>query len=103
MAPPRDNLIPGTLNLLILKALSAGPLHGYGIVKWIVERTDEVLRVEEGVLQHVSESPGKTTGHAKRAVGGKGEFVVRALARLEGRGRIRHDDGPRGAKLWYPA
>jgi len=50
MTTARDNLIPGTLNLLVLKAVSARPLHGYGITKWIVDRTEDVLRVEEGVL-----------------------------------------------------
>lgn len=50
MTSSRDNLIPGTLNLLILKAVSTGALHGYGISKWILDRTTEVLRVEEGVL-----------------------------------------------------
>ena len=50
MTEPRDNLIPGTLNVLILKALSWGPLHGYAISKWIQRSAGEVLRVEEGVL-----------------------------------------------------
>lgn len=50
MSTSRENLIPGTLNLLILKAVSAGPLHGYGISKWILDRTTDVLQVEEGVL-----------------------------------------------------
>ena len=50
MTEPRNSLIPGTLNVLILKALSWGPLHGYAISKWIQRSTDEVLRVEEGVL-----------------------------------------------------
>jgi len=50
MAEPRDKLIPGTLNALILKSLTWRPLHGYAISKWILERTEEVLRVEEGVL-----------------------------------------------------
>ena len=50
MSEPRDKLIPGTLNLLILKSLTWGPLHGYAISKWMLERTEEVLRVEEGVL-----------------------------------------------------
>lgn len=50
MTSSRDNLIPGTLNLLILKAVSTGPLHGYGISKWILDRTSDVLQVEEGVL-----------------------------------------------------
>lgn len=50
MTIEREPLIPGTLNVLILRALSAGPLHGYGIGKWITERTADVLRAEEGVL-----------------------------------------------------
>lgn len=43
-------LIPGTLNALVLKAVSAEPMHGYAIVRWVQEQTDEVLTVEEGVL-----------------------------------------------------
>jgi transcriptional regulator len=50
MPPSRDNLVPGTLNVLILKALSLGPAHGYGLSRWIHESSREVLRVEEGVL-----------------------------------------------------
>ncbi len=50
MAGPHDRLIPGTLNLLILKSLTCGPLHGYAISKWVLEHTEEVLRVREGVL-----------------------------------------------------
>lgn len=46
----RGNVIPGTLNVLILKAVSWGPMHGYAISKWIQRKTDEELRVEEGVL-----------------------------------------------------
>lgn len=50
MGGRRDNIIPGTLNVLILKALSWGPLHGYAVSKWILQTTDDELRVEEGVL-----------------------------------------------------
>ena len=50
MSGKRDNIIPGTLNVLILKAVSWGPLHGYAISKWIQQRSEEQLRVEEGVL-----------------------------------------------------
>jgi len=50
MPTNRDNLIPGTLNVLILKALSLGPAHGYGLSRWIRESSREVLHVEEGVL-----------------------------------------------------
>jgi transcriptional regulator len=50
MTGKRDSLIPGTLNVLILKALSWGPLHGYAVSKWVLQATDDELRVEEGVL-----------------------------------------------------
>ncbi len=50
MTKSRDKMIPGTLNVLVLKCLGHGALHGYGVSRWIQERTDDVLRVEEGVL-----------------------------------------------------
>lgn len=43
-------LLQGTLELLILKALSWNPGHGYGIARWIQAATDDALRVEEGSL-----------------------------------------------------
>ena len=43
-------LLQGTLDLLILKALVRGPMHGYGVAEWINESSHEVLRVEEGAL-----------------------------------------------------
>jgi transcriptional regulator len=43
-------LLPGTLYLLILRALSGGPLHGYAIVKRIKEASREGLRIEDGSL-----------------------------------------------------
>ncbi len=46
----RSNLVQGTLDLMVLQALAAGPLHGYAIVKWIKSRTDDYLQVEEGAL-----------------------------------------------------
>ena len=47
---PRQNLLPGTLDLLILKMLSAGPQHGYGIASNIKTSSREVLLVDEGSL-----------------------------------------------------
>ena len=44
------DLLQGTLDVLILKALSWGPLHGYAVVRWITQRTDDALRIEEGAL-----------------------------------------------------
>ena len=61
-------LLQGTLDLLILKTLSWGSTHGYGIARWIQQVTGDVLRVEEGSLYP-------------------------ALHRLEKRGWIRSDWG----------
>jgi transcriptional regulator len=43
-------LLQGTLDLLILKALAGGAMHGYGVAEWIHESSQDVLRVEEGAL-----------------------------------------------------
>ena len=43
-------LLPGTLDMLILKTLSHGPLHGYGIARLIQRASNDVLKVEEGAL-----------------------------------------------------
>ena len=43
-------LLPGTLDLLILKALSVGPLHGYGIAQRLRMMSDDVLEVGESSL-----------------------------------------------------
>src|SRR6266571_470165 len=61
-------LLQGTLDLLILKTLSWGSAHGYGIARWIQQVTGDVLRIEEGSLYP-------------------------ALHRLEKRGWIRADWG----------
>lgn len=49
MADPL-NLLRGTLDALILKAVSAGPVHGYGIVDFVRTATDGVLEIEDGAL-----------------------------------------------------
>jgi PadR family transcriptional regulator, regulatory protein PadR len=43
-------LLQGTLDLLILKALARGAMHGYGVAEWIHDSSQDVLRVEEGAL-----------------------------------------------------
>lgn len=43
-------LLPGTLDLLILKAVARGPIHGYGIAQRIKEASEEVLQVGESSL-----------------------------------------------------
>lgn len=44
------DLLQGTLDVLILKTLSWEPMHGYAISRWIRQRTDQVLTVEDAAL-----------------------------------------------------
>ena len=48
--PTRADLLPGTLDLLILKAVSLGPLHGYAVLLRIEQMTSGALVVEQGAL-----------------------------------------------------
>ena|SRR5205085_11370164 len=49
--PKQDaKLLQGTLDMLILKALSLGPLHGFGVGQRIMQMSEDALRVEEGSL-----------------------------------------------------
>lgn len=50
MTKPASELPPGTLELLALKVLAVGPLHGYAIVRAILARAGDELRIEEGTL-----------------------------------------------------
>jgi transcriptional regulator len=50
MARPTNDVLAGTLDLLILKALSWGPAHGYAVARWIEGATDDALAVGEGTL-----------------------------------------------------
>ena len=50
MAKADDTLLPGTLDMLVLKSLEGGPRHGYSVARWIQGVSEEVLAVEEGSL-----------------------------------------------------
>jgi len=64
---PKD-LLHGTLDVLILKALTLAPLHGYAVARWIEGRTGGLLEVEDAAL-------------------------YKALHRLEGQGAVESDWG----------
>ena len=76
MAISQIDLLQGTLDLLILKSLSAGANHGYGIATRIHQLSEDVLRVEEGSLypalyrmeeQGLIESEWRTTENNRKA------------------------------------
>ena len=50
MSKSKAGLLQGTLDMLILKALSLGPLHGYGVGQRIAQISDDTLKIEEGSL-----------------------------------------------------
>ena len=50
VAKQKPELPQGTLDLLVLKALSLGPMHGYGIGQRIQQLAEDMLKVEEGTL-----------------------------------------------------
>jgi transcriptional regulator len=49
-SPTRNELLKGTLDMLVLQTLSVQPLHGYGIAQQIEAVSDDALRVEQGSL-----------------------------------------------------
>ena len=49
-APSQVELLQGTLDVLVLKTLSWGPMHGYAVARWLRQVSDDVLQVEEGSL-----------------------------------------------------
>jgi PadR family transcriptional regulator PadR len=49
-AKSKNDLLPGTLEMLVLKTLSIAPMHGYGIAQHIQKLSADVLRIEEGSL-----------------------------------------------------
>jgi PadR family transcriptional regulator, regulatory protein PadR len=48
--PLRTELLRGTLDMLVLKTLSIGPMHGYGIARHLEQVTREAFRIEQGSL-----------------------------------------------------
>jgi PadR family transcriptional regulator PadR len=68
VSPSTLNLLQGTVDLLILRSLQRGPAHGYAVSRWVHDRTDGVLTIEDAAL-------------------------YQALHRLEGRGLIESEWG----------
>lgn len=50
MADFNQQILRGTLDLLVLKAVSGGPCHGYQIARWVEHATGHALRIEDGSL-----------------------------------------------------
>lgn len=50
MSRPSRDLLHGTLDVLVLKALSWGPRHGYAVIRWLEETAGDAIAIEEGSL-----------------------------------------------------
>jgi PadR family transcriptional regulator, regulatory protein PadR len=86
----RARLLPGTLDLLILKAVSLGPLYGYGILLRIEQISQAVLLIEQGALYAVSSrAPGTSEG----SLGHVGEQSPNEVLRRDlGRAETLHQE-----------
>lgn len=74
MGDERAELVPGTLDMLAMKALSGESLHGFGIARWIEAVTGDRLTVEEGALYpalHRMEKRGALTSEWQRTEHGR--------------------------------
>lgn len=76
MPPQKDDLLPGTLDVLVLQVLSTGPLHGWGIAQRVKLLSNDILQLQQGSLYpalHKMESQGwvaaqwKPTGEGRQA------------------------------------
>jgi transcriptional regulator len=72
----RDDLLQGTLDMLVLKALALEPMHGWGVTERIEQWSEHVLQVGQGTLypalyrlerQRLITSTWRTTEHNRRA------------------------------------
>jgi len=50
LTAPKADLLQGTLDMLVLKSLTLGPLHGFGIIQRIQQISDGLLTIEQGSL-----------------------------------------------------
>jgi len=85
-------VLQGTVELLVLKRLSSGPMHGYGIARWIETATEDVLRVEEGSLYpalHRMEQSGWIAAEWQLTARNRRARVYRLTAR--GRARLAEE------------
>jgi PadR family transcriptional regulator PadR len=96
--PVRDTslvVLRGTLDLLILKALSWGPAHGYAVAEWIERVTHDTLQIEEGSLypalhrldeRGLIEAEWGVSGNNRRAkyydITGKGRLALKAESEI---------------------
>jgi hypothetical protein len=95
----RAQILPGTLDLLILKAVSLGPLYGYGILLRIQQISHGALLIEQGALYPCSVSTG-TAGIVEGSLGHIGEQPTDQVLRADN--RRAETFAPAGGRLEPP-
>lgn len=91
----RADMLQGTLDLLILHALSLGPMHGWGVSQRIRELSDEVLQVNQGSLYpalHRLEYRGLVQAKWGRSDNNRRAKIYALTAKGEGRLGVEHGD-----------
>jgi transcriptional regulator len=80
MAPRRHDLLPGTLDILVLRTLSLGELHGYAIAQHIERTSDGILTVEQGslypALERLQRAGWATSRWAKTPTGRRARYYA---------------------------
>jgi transcriptional regulator len=91
--PDSPPLLKGTLDLLVLKALAWGPMHGFEIVTWLEQRSNGSVDVDDGALYYalhrmeergLIESEWRLTGNNRKARYYRLQLAGRAHLRTEG-------------------
>jgi len=88
----KPDALQGTLDLLVLKTLSRGPQHGYGLATYLQTTSDDALRVEEGSLYpalHRMEQAGWISAEWQTTEKNRRARVYRLTA--AGRARLAHE------------
>jgi PadR family transcriptional regulator PadR len=89
----RMDLLQGTLDVLVLRALTFGPQHGYAVSRWIADRTEGVISVEYAPLYkalHRLENADCVSGSWGLSENGRRARYYRLTAR--GRARLNAED-----------
>jgi transcriptional regulator len=92
MAEPKSDLPQGTLDLLILKVVALGPLHGYAIAQRLQQISRDVVRVQQGSLYpalHRLEQRGLLSAEWKLSDSGREARFYRLTRK--GRAQMEHD------------
>ena len=80
------------------------PFRGFvrAVAEEVSEHQDRVRRHHDDALKFINEQPGQNTTAVRKAVGGRSQGTQTVLEELEHEGVIRHEEGERNSKIWYP-